>query len=171
MTNSNLENRVFAVTGLGCTLIGVFLGLPVAVLSARIFFDLQRGQPPEVDVVYNQMERSWEVETTNPSPVARRVTEVRFVYERMLQPEPLIGAIELEKIVFEQSEYDRNTKTFRKVVHDVEMPANGNLNILFFVRNPKFKNHRLVGRLEVYFDDREEPGVFAYDSFSLLCIE
>ncbi len=41
----------------------------------------------------------------------------------------------------------------------------------FFVRNPKFKDYRLLGRLEIYFDDRAEPNMAAYDDFPVLCVE
>jgi hypothetical protein len=88
------------------------------------FFAVQRFQLPEFDVVRNEDARAWEIEATNPSPVARRVTEARFIFTKRLRPQKLIGAIELKKIVFEQADLDQSTSTFRKVLNGVEMPAN-----------------------------------------------
>ncbi len=134
MTNSNTENRLLAVAGWGCAIVCVFLGIPAALLASLGFFAFQRSQAPEFNVVRNESARSWEIEATNPSPVSRRVTEVRFVYSKRLPPEKLIGAIELQKIIFEQTDFAPTTKTFRKILNGVEMPANGNLNLQFFIR-------------------------------------
>lgn len=171
MSESTSESRLSLVTTLGCALICAVLTIPFGIIVSQVFFALQRSQQPEFNVVRNDSAQSWQLETTNPSPVARRVTEVRFTLFTHLPPERRIGAIELEKVVFEQSDYDESTKTFRKVLHGVEMPANGNLNMQFFVRQPKLKDHRLLGRLEIYFDDRTKPNVVAYDDFSILCID
>ena len=171
MSDSKIEDRLLAFGGWGCAIICVLLGIPAALLASIGFFAFQRSQPPEFDVVRNEVARSWEIEATNPSPVSRRVTEVRFVYIKRLPPEKLFGAIELQKIVFEQTDFDQTTKTFRKILNGLEMPANGNLNLQFFVRNPKYKDHRLLGRLEVYFDDRNDPHSIGYDNYTILCVE
>lgn len=171
MNDQNKVDRVIAVAGIGCGGLGILAGIPVTIIASLIFYQIERAQPPTFNVVPNQSEQSWQMEVSNPSPVSRRVTEVRFIFDRMLPPEKIIGAIELQRVVFEQSDYEGSTKTFRKVLHDVEVPGNGNLNLLFFFRNPKYKDHRILGRLEVYYDDRSEPNVEAYNDFPILCIE
>lgn len=171
LNESNNENRVIAILGWGCAVLCVLLGLPIAILASVGAFAIQRSQPPEVGVVRNERDHVPEVEITNPSPVSRRVTEIRFVYEQKLPPENLIGAITLEKVIFEQSEYDKTTKTFRKVLNGVEMPAFGNLNMQFFVRNPRNKGYRLFGRLEIYYDDRKEPNNRVIDNYPVVCID
>ncbi|TWU19223.1 hypothetical protein Poly21_13940 [Allorhodopirellula heiligendammensis] len=123
------------------------------------------------EAVPNYEASSWDIETTNPAPTARRVTEVRFTYQDKLPHEQLIGAIELKTIWFEQSDYDPATRTFRKLLHDTEMPGDGNLNLRFYVRNPKWKDYRLIGRLEIYFGDRRSPDHITFDNYPVLCVE
>jgi len=171
MNGTDRDNWLIALFGGGVSLLVVLLGIPAAVIAAVIFLSMQRSQPPEFEVAPNYDARSWEAETTNPAPMSRRITEVRFIYKDRLPPESLIGAIELKTIWFEQSDYEPTTKTFRKILNDTEMPGNGNLNLRFYIRNPKWKDYRFIGRLEIYFGDRKSPDHVAYDNFPILCTD
>lgn len=122
---------------------------------ATTIFDENRR--PEIDSVPNQNFSTYDIETTNPSSVAYRVTAARFtIYQRVPPPLP-IGSIDNQIVYFTPDDYDPETDSYYKVLHDAEMNAKGNLNFRFYIRDPKYHDYTFHGRLTLYYGDRSAP--------------
>jgi len=153
-----------------------WIGIPIAVLvticggvlASLLFVPIARNLPPTAQAVPNYKEQRFEVETTNPATRAYRVTSVAFQIREMIPPPLPKGAIEIKTVYFLPEDYDAKTSTYKKDLFDVEMPANGNLNLRFFIIDPKYKDYIFRGMLTIFYDDRNNPGSLELPDYGIV---
>ena len=169
MSKDRLENWCIAIFGAGVSSVLTIVGIGGALVIGLAMYDYERSRPAISDVVPNDESQSFDVELTNPVPQAKRILEVKFVVDHFRPPEKLIGAIETRRVVFVANEYDPNSRTFVKILHDAEMPADGNLNMQFFISSPSRHEQWAIGQLKIFVGSRANPEIIEYANFPILC--
>lgn len=154
------------------TVPAILVTLTITVLGGLIVWSLaetkERNRPPRATTVPNYETWTNDVETTNPASRPYRVTGVRFtIWERLPPPLP-VGEIETETIYFRAEDFDAETNSYYKQVHGVEMPANGHLNLRFFILDDRYRDWTFRGRLTIYYDERDNPKPLVIDEFAII---
>lgn len=147
---------------------GCLITICGGVIAPLLFVPISRNLPATAKAVPNFKEQRFEVETTNPSSRAYRVTAVTFQIREMIPPPLPKGAIEIETVYFMPDDYDSKTSTYQKDLFGIEMPANGNLNLRFFIIDPSYKDYIFRGPLTIYYNDRDNPGSMVLNDYGII---